>query len=199
MKAITFSLPLCALLLLSWFACAAQQNPTAGPPPPPPPPADEYFPQKWVKYVSESGNFKIKFPKSPREYFEIQNGLNGQATVYIAEYKGLLLYVASYSDSPAPIFDVKVFLQNISNAWFEANSARKLQIVRDDEIWFMGYQGRFLQVENEREVVRVRWLVVKDHIYYQFVAAPKHKNAMASDNGYEKLALSFFDSFEIGK
>jgi hypothetical protein len=56
-----------------------------------------------------------------------------------------------------------------------------------------------LEVETSRDVVRVRWIVVKDRGYYQFVAAPKHQNAMKSENGYQELATAFFDSFELTK
>lgn len=56
-----------------------------------------------------------------------------------------------------------------------------------------------MHVETPRDVVRVRWILVKNRIYYQFVAAPKHKSVMESENGYEKLAMSFLDSFELVK
>jgi hypothetical protein len=41
--------------------------------------------------------------------------------------------------------------------------------------------------------------MVQDRIYYQFVAAPKHKDALESENGYEKLAMGFLNSFELTK
>ena len=64
---------------------------------------------------------------------------------------------------------------------------------------FSGYPAQFLHVETPEHVVRVRWVIVKERIYYQFVAAPKHQNAMESANGYEKLAMAFLDSFELNK
>ncbi|HEV2835402.1 MAG TPA: hypothetical protein VGW58_08800, partial [Pyrinomonadaceae bacterium] len=165
----------------------------------PPPPSDEYFLRTWVEYSAPSGKYKIKFPKTPREYSEIQEGIGGQSTVYVAEYKGVLLYVTTYGDSPSHISDAKIFLSNISKAWLEANAARKLQVIKNEEVSLGGYQARFLQIETQQDVVRVRWIVVKDRVYYQFVAAPKHRNALESENGYHKLAMGFLDSFELTK
>ena len=90
-------------------------------------------------------------------------------------------------------------LSNISQAWLEANSARKLQVIKNEEVSIAGHPARFLQVETQADVVRVTWVVVQDRVYYQFVAAPKHQNALESENGYQKLAMGFLDSFELTK
>ena len=76
----------------------------------PPPPSNEYFPKTWVEYKSQAGKFKIKFPQTPRESSETQEGSAGPSTVYIAEHKGLLLYVATYADAGAMITDAKRIL-----------------------------------------------------------------------------------------
>jgi hypothetical protein len=192
-KKLAFSFGLLLVIITSCSALLAQRNQQEDPPSP----SNEYFIQKWVEYNSGPGRFKVKFPKTPREYSELQGG--GQSTVYFAEHKGLLLYVTSYGDTPSPIADGKAYLSNISQGWLEMNSARNLHVVKNEEISFNGYQARFLQVETQGGVVRVRWIVVNDRIYYQFVAAPKHQNAMESDNGYEKLAMGFLNSFELTK
>ena len=181
------------LLLTSGSACIAQKNQSVDPPPP----SAEYSSQTWVEYVSDAGKFKIKFPQKPRESSEVQNGIGGQSTVYVAEHKGLLLYVTTYGDSASHIPDARAFLRDISKGWLEANSARKLQVVKDEVISVHSYPGHFLQVETQQDVVRIRWIVVKDRVYYQFVAAPKHQNALDSKNGYERLAMGFLDSFEF--
>jgi hypothetical protein len=165
----------------------------------PPAPASEYFPKTWVEYQSRAGKFKIKFPKTPQESSETQEGNGGPSTVYIAQHKGLLLYVSTYADAAARIDDAKEFLNGIHQDWLAANSARNLHVVKNEEVSVAGFPARFLQVETARDVVRVRWIVVKDRVYYQFVAAPKHQNAMESENGYEKLAMTFFNSFELTK
>ena len=165
----------------------------------PPPPANEYFPKTWVEYRSREGKFKIKFPKTPHESSETQEGDGGPSTVYIAEHKGLLLYVSTFADAAAPITDAKKFLNNIDQAWLDANSARNLHVMKNEEVSFGGFPARFLQVETSRDVVRVRWVVVNGRVYYQFVAAPKHQNALESENGYEKLAMAFFNSFELNE
>jgi hypothetical protein len=161
----------------------------------PPPPSDEYFPSKWIQYSSEPGRFKIKFPKTPRESSETQE----QTKVYIFEHKGLLLYVATYADSLERIPDAGSYLDGVTQAWLDMNSGRNLHVVSNKPVTFAGYPARFLHVETPRDVVRVRWIVVKERIYYQFVAAPKHQNAMESANGYEKMAMAFLDSFELNK
>lgn len=181
------------LMITCYSACKAQTNQTEDPPSP----SNEYFPDKWHDYVSNGGKFRIKFPKIPRESSEIQEGAGGKSTVYIAEHKGILYYVTTYADSASHISDAKGFLNGISNQWLDANSARKLQVIKNEDISFNGKPGKFLQVETTKDVVRVRWIVVKDRIYYQFIAAPKHENAMESKNGYEKLATAFFNSFEL--
>lgn len=183
------------LLFASGLAASAQTTNSDEPPPP----SNEYFPKTWVEYKSQAGKFKIKFPQAPRESSETQEGSAGPATVYIAEHKGILLYVATYADAGVAIPDAKKFLTDIVQAWLEANSARNLHIVRNEEISVAGLPARSLEVESSGDIVRVRWIIAKDRVYYQFVAAPKHQNAMMSENGYQTLALAFFDSFELTK
>ena len=187
-------------IFLLMFACSLTAVAQTSSQDEPPPPSNEYFPKTWVEYKPQGGKFKIKFPQTPRESSETQQGSAGAATVYIAEHKGLLLYVATYADATAAgATDAKEFLRGISQSWLEANSARNLHVIKNEEISVAGSPARFLEVETSRDVVRVRWIVVKDRVYYQFVAAPKHQNAMMSENGYQPLALAFFDSFELTK
>lgn len=186
----------CLLILTSYSVCNAQTSPSDNPKPPPPP-SKEYFPNTWQEYVSDSGKFKIKFPKMPREYSEVQEGAGGKSTVYIAEHKGLLYYVTTYADSATRISDAKGFLKGVSEAWLNANSARNPTVIKNEDVSFNGSPGKFLQIETANHVVRVRWIVVRDRVYYQFVASLKHENAMESKKGYEKLAMAFLDSFEL--
>lgn len=184
------------LLLASGLTALAQTNSQGEPPPP----SNEYFPKTWVEYKPRDGKFKIKFPETPRESSETQEGSAGPATVYIAEHKGILLYVATYADAAAAgITDAKEFLNGISQSWLEANSARNLHVIKNEESSVAGFPARWLEVETSRDVVRVRWIVVKDRVYYQFVAAPKHQGVMKSENGYQEMALAFFNSFELTK
>lgn len=160
----------------------------------PPSPSDEYSTQRWVDYNS-AGKFKIRFPKTPRESTERQQ----DATVYVAEHKGLLRYVATYADSLIHISDPKGFLRNISQAWLDANAARNPRVVNSEDTSVGTYPAKFLRVETQRHVVRIRWIVVNNRIYYQFVAAPNDQVAAESANGYEKLAMNFLNSFELTK
>ena len=183
------------LLFASGLAASAQTNNQGEPPPPSP----EYFPRTWVEYKPQGGKYKIKFPQTPRESSETQQGKDGPATVYIAEHKGLLLYVATYAEAGTETIDAKTFLTDIAQSWLEANSARNLHVIKNEETSVAGLPARFLEVETSRDVVRVRWIATKDRVYYQFVAAPKHQGALKSENGYQELALAFFDSFELTK
>jgi hypothetical protein len=88
---ILVSIVICITVLANCLAARAERTPQDEPPPP----SGEYFLRTWVEYKSSSGKYKIKFPKTPREYSEVQGGNEGQSTVYIAEHKGLLLYVTS--------------------------------------------------------------------------------------------------------
>ena len=187
-----------AVILLTLASCSASYAQIRGQGDPPPP-ANEYFPKTWVEYRPREGRFKINFPETPNESSEIQQGEGGPSTVYIAEHKGILLYVTTYADVAAPIADAKKYLTGIAQEWLEANSARNLHVIKNEDVTIGGFPALFLEAENSRGVVRVRWVVVKNRIYYQFVAAPKHQNAMESENGYEKLAMAFFNSFELTK
>ena len=178
----------CLLLLAACSASMAQTQTD---------PSDESNPHKWVSYVSEAGKFKIKFPAKPTESSEVQEGEGGPSNVYLAEYKGLLLYVTTYGNSASHITDAKLYLKNVGNAWLDANSLHNIHVLKDEEISFKNNPGRFVVVETQMQVVRARWIVVGNRIYYQFVLAPKRYNAPASENGYEKLATAFFDSFEL--
>jgi hypothetical protein len=191
-------LSLVGVFLIAVTTCSAvmaQAKPDDGPPAP----STEYSLQQWVDYSSVPGRYKTKFPKSPRESTQVQGDVGRQSTVYITEHQGILLYVTTFADLPERVPDAKVYLSNLSEGWLEANSARNLKVIKNEDISFNGNPARFLQVETPRDVVRARWVVVKDRIYYQFVAAPKHQNAMDSENGYEKLAMGFLNSFEITK
>jgi len=184
------------LLFLFLFGCStaiAQKNQANTPRPP----SDESNPQKWVSYGSEPGKFKIKFPAEPHESSEVQEGESGPSTVHIAEYKGLLYYATTYGDSASHIDDAKGFLNKVSATWLDANSLHNIHLLSNDPISFKNYPGRVVVVETQMEVIRARWIVVRDRIYYQFVLAPKRYNAPASENGYAKLATAFFDSFEL--
>lgn len=193
---ISRSLAIFLLLFATGVTAYAQTNSQGEPPPP----SKEYFPNTWVEYKPQGAKFKIKFPETPRESSETQEGSAGPATVHIAEHKGLLLYVATYADAAAAgITDPKEFLSGISQSWLQANSARNLHVIKNEEISVAGFPARSLEVETSRDVVRVRWIVVKDRVYYQFVAAPKHQGALKSENGYQELALAFFNSFELTK
>lgn len=160
------------------------------------PPSDEYNPQKWVSYVSELGKFKIKFPAEPHESSEVQQGENGPSTVHIAEHKGLLYYATTYADSASHIDDANRFLNGVRDTWLDANSLHNIHLLRDEPL-SKSHPGRIVVVETQTEVVRARWIVVRDRIYYQFVLAPKRYKATAGENGYDKLATAFFDSFDL--
>ena len=189
-------------LLYTTIAILGQQS-SSPPPPPPPPPAVDYFPDRWVEFVSPEGRFKAKFPKTPKLTAEEFKQGDIKATVHTIQYQGLFTCRVVYVEFPELTKDA-----NLIKALFDEmrnNSLNEVQkyspmVIDEKDISVDGYQGRFLDYQLSDKVrTRARWILAEKHLYEITAIAPIHSHAMESDNGYEKLSMSFLNSFHADK
>ena len=198
-KTKTFIPQLSALLMFSFYIVATFHVLAQGPPPPPPPPpAKDYFPDKWDEYTSETGKFRIRFPKEPRESVNTQ----GQLEVHSLEHKGLLHYQVSYVDYKTQIADpqkLSNLLQGLRNAALNSLQGKNVRIVAEREVIVDGHKGIFIHIEVEgREIVRLQWVVAGSRLYSISASSRKGSpNEMEGKNDFEKVATGFISSFHI--
>lgn len=182
--------------------CVAQQNKSTSGPPPPPRPADDYFPQRWKDFLSKEGKFKIRFPGIPKESSTERESNGIKLIVRSVNYKSFILYGVTYTDYPQNVDDpstVKNFLDNVRNGGLSGIARTKPQIIRESDISVNGHPGRFLQVEmSGQAVLSVKYVAFKNRLYMIGVTTPKgYRNALGADPDYEKIAMSFLDSFQL--
>jgi hypothetical protein len=171
-------------------------------PPPPPPPANDYFPQKWKEFLSVEGKFKIRFPGIPKESSTERESNGIKLIVRSVNYKSFILYGVTYTDYPQNVDDpsiVKNFLDNVRNGGLSGIAETKPRIIKESNISVNGHPSRFLQVEMDgKAILRAKYVAFKNRLYIVGVTTPKgHQNALGAENDYEKIAMSFLDSFQI--
>ncbi|HZS03273.1 MAG TPA: hypothetical protein VFD58_00230 [Blastocatellia bacterium] len=193
------------LLILSGLLCAAvtaaAQQP--GAPPPPPRPMPDYSPQAWKEYQSDAGKFSVRLPGQPKEMTTVREGAGGKVTINTWYYDraSFVSYNASWWDAPQGVGDVKVMLGHLRDQALERVAKDNHRVLKDEEITVDGRPGRFLVLDlNGKAFVRMRWAIVDNRIYLLTVQTLNHgPDAMMSENGYEKIAMSFLDSFKLMK
>jgi hypothetical protein len=207
---------LLSILTSSASLCAAQtkQQVETPPPPapkqrievePPPPPANDYFPQRWKEFTSIEGRFKILFPGTPQQSSEtIANPSGRQLSFHRLTYKSFISYRVTYADYAKPIDDpetVKKFFDTIRDGTLSGVTQFNPRVLHEADFSLDGHPGRFIEMELAGNlIVRIKWVAVKERLYYVAVNAPKgHVDALEGKNGYEKIAMSFLDSFKLTK
>jgi hypothetical protein len=194
------------LILVMLLYCAtpviAQQNKPSNDPPPPPPPANDYFPKKWKEFSSTDGKFKVLFPGVPKESSNVQENDVGKLNIHFVTYKSFISYSVVYTNYPRNVEEsstIKKFLDDVRDGGLSAVSKANPKIIKESDITLGGHPGRFLQVELAgNAVLRVKWIAFGERLYVVSVTTPKgHYNALGAENDYEKIAMSFLDSFQI--
>ncbi|HEV7860528.1 MAG TPA: hypothetical protein VGO91_18055 [Pyrinomonadaceae bacterium] len=192
------------IMMSSMLLCAAQTKQTiVEVVEPPPPPANDYFPQRWKEFTSVEGGFKILFPGTPQQTSETLAIPSGQhLTFHRLIYKSFIYYRAAYADYPRPIDNpetVKKFFDTVRDGTLAALVQLNPHILSEADFSLDGHPGRIIEMElSGNLIVRMKWIAVKERIYYVSVHTPKgQENAFEGKNGYEKIAVSFLDSFKL--
>jgi len=168
-------------------------------PQPPPPPANDYFPDKWVQFSSKEGKFKAAFPGQPKLTSVTTDTPEGKQTSQIHQYGSgrFLSYAVMYTDFPRKIENAafNVLFDNLRDYW--KNLLKDCQVTSETDITLDGHAGKFLQIQSDKAVMRVKGLTVENRLYVAMIVAPIQINAMKSEDGYKEIATAFLDSFHI--
>jgi hypothetical protein len=187
---------LAVLILLSSHVVAAGQQEKAGSVPPPQ--ANDYFPERWKEFTSREGKFKILFPGTPVEWTK------SDSPSYTVSYTSFIKYTASFIELPGDVGslgDAKGVLDKARESVMAISVAAQEnpQVVKEVEASFQGYPGRILQIDSgNNKVIRYKFILVKNRLYYAEVITPKGRpDTPGAENDYEKIAMTFLDSFSL--
>ena len=169
----------------------------------PPSPANNYSTQRWQEYVSPDDKFKVSFPGQPKEESDLTDTPNGKKIqTHKVSYSSLIFYGVQYMDWPWLMSEPDKFkdLVNMERSRVLRFAAVEnwRPLVSEADITVEGHPGKVFQAEAEEKILRVKFFVVDNRTYTMLVVAPKgHDDAIEGKNAYEKLAMSFLDSFKL--
>ncbi len=189
------------MLALSMTNCVAQNSKSIGQPPPPSLPANDYFPEKWEEFTFSGGDFKISFPGQPKESITVRDTEDGKLQAHLITYgsSSFILYSVVYVDHTHPLDDPGTVKRTLDAGRDKAlANFTNSHLLSEAEISVDGYPGRLLQIEVTDRIIRLKTVLVRHRVYDMLVVTPKgHDNAVEERNGYERIAMSFLDSFKL--
>lgn len=192
-------LHIATLVFTTASLCMAQ-----GPPPPPPPPAKDYSPQLWQEFSTPEGRFKIKLPGEPQKIVKERESGGVKQSVHTLNYgaTSFIVYALSYTDYPQTLEEgqtIKKFLDGYHEGRLAILATANYRVVNESDFLLEGHPARLLQVEVEKsKMLRMKTVVVGQRLYSLVVLTSiDPPTAMASENGYEKIAMAFLDSFHL--
>lgn len=198
---------LLSLIFLSLLLSSATTLVVAQGPPPPPPPAKDYSPNLWQEFSYPEVGFKIKFPGEPkRTTVKRENGGVKRVTDSIsygnASFINYDLTCTEYSQNFEASGNLKQFFDGYREGVLSLLLPKaNYQILGEAEISVDGHPGRLIQVEVEKKkVLRMKTVTVGNRLYMLLVVTSIHSaDSMGAENGYEKIAMSYLDSFQLIK
>ncbi len=144
------------------------------------------------KFVSEAGNFKIKFPAEPTKSTEKVSTAVGDINMYsfLYEERGVAAYMVAFSDYPESAIksqDAKTMLDNAKSGFV---GKLKLSITKEEAIKLGEYEGVMFKANSDQYYVYVKDYLVKNRLY---------QVAILRADGYptDSDVKSFVDSFEL--
>jgi hypothetical protein len=166
-----------------------------------PTPADDYFPQRWKEFRS-AGQYRVLFPGIPKESTSTVTSAAGNVMVHRVSYESFISYTVMSTRYPAEVESlstIKAFMDQLRDASLAAVAEAHPRIVRESDVSLDGHPGRFIQVElANNSVIRFKWIAVRNRVYFLYITTPKgHRTGGEAENDYEKIALSFIDSFQL--
>jgi hypothetical protein len=195
MRSVLHILLAAMILFCSQAIAVGQQGETAKAPPRR---TNDYFPEKWKEFTSQEGKFKILFPGTPVEWSK------KDSPSYTVSYQSFISYTASFVDVPDSVVtaaDAKVVLDKARESALAISVAaqEKPQIVKEVEASFQGHPGRLLNIDlGNNRVVHYKFILVKNRLYFAEAITPKwNAETQGAENEYEKIAMTFLDSFKL--
>ena len=196
LRAVSFGWLWCLLALLIGTQGFAQD------PPPPPPPALDYAPERWKEFSYPESGFKIRLPGEPRHTQNevVRNGVKVAVTNVLYGSASFISYSVNVSAFPLNLEETgsRDMFVGIREAALKRSGS---QLVSEKEFTLDGHSGQFLHVEVEQRVVlRTKTVLVGGRLYQAVVTTQIHgPERFRAENGYEKIAMSFLDSFSLLK
>lgn len=189
------------LLMLGFYLIAPAVSQAQGPPAPPPP-VNDYFPDRWKDFLSTEGKFKIRFPGIPKESSteRVSNGV--KLSIHSINYKSFIMYGVMYTDYPQNIDNpstVKMFFDTVRDSGLKGIAYTNPKLVKESDGSINGYPSRFLRIDMGGEaVLRIKYVAIQNRLFIIGVTTPKgDKIGLGAENDYEKIAMSFLDSFQL--
>lgn len=169
----------------------------------PPRPVNDYFPDEWKTHTSGLGGFSVKFPGTPWEIKKDLETKYGRVVQHITEYgrESFIRYTVNYREFPRSLNEAerKTIIDEERDGLLKSFQG-KSTLISDTEIKVSGLPARLFTIEfNEAKFLRVLY-VIKGTVHYVLLVETfsRHgKNAMGAENGYEKIAMSFLNSFRL--
>jgi hypothetical protein len=151
-------------------------------------------------YVSEPGNFRIKFPAEPTTRRRSVQAPNGQLEMNVVQYTApdQMTYTVIYTDHPAQFIrgaDASAFLDGGVRGM---TSTGQWRILSQEPISLGAHPGRDVKVEirnpaaREKSLGRERLFLIGNRFYQVIVAAPESK---ARPDDFQR----FLDTFAVIK
>lgn len=189
------SIFLCLFLTFSFVNAFAQDAP--------PRPVNDYFPENWKTHNSTVGGFSIKFPGTPWELRKDLDTKYGKVVQNIVEYgrESFIRYSVSYREFPKSLNELerRIVIDDERDSLLKS-LARKTVLINDTETKTFGLPSRLFTIElDDAKFLRVLYVIKdKKHYVISVESFSRHEsNRMGAENGYEKIALSFLNSFQF--
>ena len=171
--------------------------------PPPPPPDKDYFPERWQEYAFPDSGFKIKLPGEPQQAQNEVARESMKLAITTVKYgsAAFISYAVNVTAFPANLEDTNASQKIFAGVREAALKQTNSQLVSENAFTLDGHPGQFLHTELEkRTVLRAKTVIVRGRLFQAVVMTPIHgPERMGSANGYEKIAMSFLDSFGLLK
>jgi len=154
------------------------------------------------QYVSPDHRFKVRFPDVPKEFDLSLDTKIGPVVSHSVMHTSNISYWLGYTDYPINFEKanaIKATLDNARDGSLARVAKEDPRILTESDISVEGYPGRLLRVKLKGDaIIRYKIVLAGNRQYVLSVGTPKGdpKNIQAQKN-YDKLASSFFDSFNI--
>ena len=169
----------------------------------PPPPLKDYFPERWEDYFSPLGLYTIRFPNKPTESQQDIETKWGKIIEGVVEYgrEAFVLYKVRFREYPKA-FSVEERTKLYDEEYEKLLNApeRKAVSVSNEEKRIAGLPARMFVVEYDEKKLLREIYVIRDtkHYFISVETFSRHSsNVMGAENGYEKIAMNFLNSFRF--
>ena len=163
-------------------------------------PENTYSPEKWKTYEFKADKFKVRLPGIPTETLAARdsNGIivRSNLVMYVGEV-GCVISSMEFSVDLEKTGQAAAALDNAKQATLIFYKDIEPEITKEEKFVLEGHPGKYIRIEtNDDSVFRRMILVVNTHMYVVTVTSP-YSDVESTENDYEKIAGTLFDSFKL--